>query len=159
MTCAVGPAHPNSGDISVAHLFGALYVGGSGMWRFDRVPLSPSTRLKAVRHKGVGLRSDGLLWDEIRAGVAIALDFGRARAFARKHDRSSDTALELDANALRTIAAEADGLSIGLLVTSVDQGLLDQLSASMGETDWSIVMCGPQVERRQTQWMKELVNE
>lgn len=154
MTCAVGPAHPNSGDISVVDLFGALYVGGSGMWRFRRVSPRPSPGSNAPSIVSVGLHSERRLWDEMRAAVTIAMGFGRAREIVRKHSQARWTSLKLDRRTLQRVIAESDGLSIGLLVTSVDQELLDEVSGAIGETEWSVVLCGPKAEMRKTQWME-----
>lgn len=151
MTVVAGPGHRNSGDISVAHLFGALYVGGSGAWRFQPLKPESSSHQTFLR---VSMRSSRELADEIRAACALALDLGDARELAAKAAGPTwaDQDLEFGADALRAIAEQSRGVGLSLMITSADRGLLEDLRPHVDDTGWSMTLCGVVAQHAETQW-------
>lgn len=149
-TVVAGPAHPNSGRVSIADVVGMLYVGGSGMWRFNPVHQPDEGYIRAM---SVSIRSKGDLADEVRAGLAVALNLGSARELAKSYSKSDvDEPLYLGTADLAAIGNEGAGLGVAMLVTAGDEHLAADLSGLLGVDGWSVTLCSPIGSSLETQW-------
>jgi hypothetical protein len=151
MTVIAGPSHPNTGELSAVHVFGGLYIGGSGTWRFGRVENnnSPPTGIEAVF-----LTSERLLIPEIRAGVALSLGLGDARMIVEEAAGSNwrDHRLELPPDVLVRIGDQSRHMSVGLLISTLDEALARDIEPHLNDEGWSVMLCEPRSEHRETQW-------
>lgn len=151
MTVVAGPRHPNDGDPSIAHLFGGLYIGGSGAWRFSPIetPGQPSHGVIPV-----SLRSERLLMDEIRAACALALDLNDAQGLADKKLGSDwrNEDLELEKSVLQEFAGLSRDQGLSLIITTSDPGLLADVLPSADDAGWSVSVCSPRAQHLETQW-------
>ncbi|MEV0900984.1 hypothetical protein [Actinoplanes sp. NPDC049802] len=156
MAVIFGPAHRNSGSVRFADVVGHLYVGGSGVWVFQRLgsPRRAVEDLPRPADTTLRIRSQYGLAAELAAGLALTADLDGARDLAAEliGPDWADHDLEPSRKVLQRLGKPARGLdSVGCLITDVGgltDGVLDELHA----TGWSLVVATSSSERRRTQW-------
>src|SRR6056297_1847484 len=149
MTVAVGAAHPNSGLIGSADVFGALYVGGAGAWIFT--PVGEHPEMKSVR-----LDSRRNLIHEIRAGIALAIGIGQARSLLESDAKNlaafeDGLFLDLTDEMLAAIGAESKDKSVSLFIAG-EPDLVEEVRPFVDEVGWSVVLCSESARHVETQW-------
>jgi hypothetical protein len=151
MTVLAGPSHPNSGDLTAVHVFGGLYVGGSGAWRFGRVDNNGAPRDDI---EPIVLDSGLAHMAEIRAGVTLTLGLGAAREIVEVHAGPDwrQLRLELPPAILNRIGDEGRGKGVGLLISTIDDAMAKTSLPDLANGGWSIRLCGPKAEHLETQW-------
>lgn len=150
VTVSAGPAHRNSGLPSIVDVFGALYVGGSGMWRFTPIADYSGQDSDFIP---VALSSEQNLPEEIKAGVAISLGLGDARSLAGGLEFvKGSKILEFEPDQLQQIAAQISTRGVGVVITTLDRGFLPDLEAALQTDDWSVTLCHEYSQNLQTQW-------
>ena len=146
LAVVAGPEDRNSGAPRAADITGALYVGGSGVWEFrSRAESAPYLRLRATGDD-VGAES--------AAGVALGVGRGRTADAAERllGPGWRGKELSVEASELRELATTAFDVSVSVVITDLDGGQVARLETETSSWPWSVVLAGPVVSRRNSQW-------
>ncbi len=149
MTVAIGSAHPNSGLIGDVDVFGALYVGGAGMWVFTPVGEYPG--MTKVR-----LSSQRNLIHEIRAGAALCLGLGNARELLESDggnfaNLGDGLPLDLSASMVEKIGRQSHDHSVSMFIAG-EGDLVEEVRPHADDDGWSVVLCSETDRHVESQW-------